>query len=597
MHRRIITVTVAVVLALTSAASAQTSSYETTTPPPTPTAPTPTTPTPTSTYGSGSNTTTVEEGSTVPAPPTATQSPPKAERLTSTPAGPTQPATPSTPVRHTPRLAFTGYDTELQLALGFLLMAAGFGLWRLRRRRPAAEGAHKSFGRDLEAIWRRRLTFAGTLVVCLGAVVAGTLALPRSYEATATLFVGQQVQAPGARPLDPRIGDQLTRTYTALAADPNLAAAVVPVLPYATTRDRLLDHMSFTPVQGTQLLKLTATDRSAARAQVTANAYARTFVERSREKFVQGDAPAQISLSEAASAPTKPAAPNRTLDIILGSLLALLIATAAVLWRDRRSDSLPEEASDAEVLGRPVLAHVPDLDSRGVHYLEGADALRLLRTNVDFRHPGTRVLAVTSSAPQEGKSTIAGHLAVTAAVDGDRVAIVEADLRRPGLRQTLPGALAPESSAGLTNYLMGMAGVDDILTQHPELPGLSVIWPGPLVSNPSALLRDARLAGLLEELKERFDRIIVDTSPITIGADASLVAARADGVLFVVDGRRTRRAEATRALRQLETVTARVVGVVVNRSGQGHPDRYSAYLEIPSPVEPDPIAALLRRER
>ena len=225
-----------------------------------------------------------------------------------------------------------------------------------------------------------------------------------------------------------------------------------------------------------------------------------------------------------------------------------------------------------------------------MHYLEGADAVRLLRTNVDFRHPGTRVLAVTSSAPQEGKSTIAAHLAVTAAVDGDRVAVIEADLRRPGLRQTMPGNIDPGTGTGLTNYLMGMAGLDDILTQHAELPGLSVIWPGPLVSNPSALLRDTRLAGLLEELKERFDRIIVDTSPVAIGADASLVAARADGVLFVVDGRRTRRAEATRALRQLETVAAPVIGVVVNRSGQGHPDRYSAYLDIPAPSEPDPVA-------
>jgi capsular exopolysaccharide synthesis family protein len=106
---------------------------------------------------------------------------------------------------------------------------------------------------------------------------------------------------------------------------------------------------------------------------------------------------------------------------------------------------------------------------------------------------------------------------------------------------------------------------------------LSVIWPGPLPPNPTRLLGSNRLPRLLAELREHFDRVVIDTSPISVGADASIVLGLADGVLFVVDAQRTSRSRVRAGLAQLETSRAALLGVVVNRSGRPSREAYGYY--------------------
>jgi len=125
------------------------------------------------------------------------------------------------------------------------------------------------------ALWRRRLLFAVTLLACFAVVALITAAVPRVYRATATVYVGTDTPNLGTDQ-----GEQLARTYTTLAGNPNIAQAALSALHLGLTRQQLLDKMSFTPVERTQLLEISAEDQSPSKAQSIANTYSNTFASR-----------------------------------------------------------------------------------------------------------------------------------------------------------------------------------------------------------------------------------------------------------------------------------------------------------------------------
>jgi succinoglycan biosynthesis transport protein ExoP len=445
--------------------------------------------------------------------------------------------------------------------------------------------------RLLAVLWERRWLFLATLALSLVLVVAVTLSLGKRYDATATLFVGERATADNALALDTSVGEQLSRTYTTLAAQPSVADAVRVKLASRPTRDELLSRMTFAPVERTQLLQITARESSPAAAANLANLYANTFVSRVSSSFERSATPTRITISEPAVAPTEAAVPNVPLYLGFGAVLALLLAAGAALLRDRLDDRLRIAPDDFDVLGHPVVARIPAFDPQARGGFAVTDAFRLLRANIDFSTDvAPRVIGVTSSTPLDGKSTIAAQLAVAAAEDGEAVVLVEADLRRPGLRETAIGKSLAPADTGLTNYLAGAAGFDALLVEHPEHPGLSVLWPGPLPPNPTRMLSSDRLGTLLAELREHFDRVIVDTSPISVGADASVVLSRVDGVLFVIDAQRTSRSRARVGLAQLDTSRAPTLGVVINRDRK--PDRDYGYYASKPPGEAQPLESV-----
>ena len=425
------------------------------------------------------------------------------------------------------------------------------------------------------ALWRRRLLFAAVFIVSVGVVVAGTYALPERYQATATLYVGGE-DVNEAAAFNTTLGEQLTRTYTTLAANPNVADAVLPQLGEDLSRTELLDRMSFAPVERTQLLELTAEDESPRDAAAIANAYASTFVERVDDQFAAERTQTQVVVNEAASVPTEAAKPNPPLYIGFGVVLSLILATAAALLRDRLDRRLHVAEDDTSVLGYPILARVPRIRAP-VPMQDMADVLRRLRTNMDrLDHRPARIVGVTSPGPQEGKTTIAAHLSWVCALDGERTVLVEADLRRPTVRQTFVGNHLRASDPGLTSYL---AAVDpqDVARPHPNIDGLAVVAAGRPAPNPGALLASGRLKALLQSLAHQYDRVIVDAPPISVGADASQVASQVHGVLCVLDLLKTSPAQARVGLHQLAAVQARVLGLVLNRAPRSADHGYYGY--------------------
>ncbi|MFD2936756.1 GumC family protein [Spirosoma flavum] len=234
-----------------------------------------------------------------------------------------------------------------------------------------------------------------------------------------------------------------------------------------------------------------------------------------------------------------PIKPVRATTFMLFGIIGLLLPIGALATQDalnnrvrRRSDV--EDASKVPILGEVVQsdglkALVVVSKSRSVI----AEQIRALRTNLQFlrsNQTGSQVLLFTSSISGEGKSFMSMNLGASLALVDRPTVILEMDLRKPKLHTSL----GMRNAVGISNYLIGEATLDDVLQPIEGFPNYFLISSGPLPPNPSELLNGPYLAQLFEELRARFDYVIVDSPPIGLVTDAQIIAPYADATLYMV---------------------------------------------------------------
>ena len=202
------------------------------------------------------------------------------------------------------------------------------------------------------------------------------------------------------------------------------------------------------------------------------------------------------------------------------------------------------------------------------------NAANTLLANVEFSSidEPVRVVAVTSSVPNEGKSTIALSLAVAAGTAGKRVLIMEGDLRRRSLRATLNA----HPNFGLHAVLKGNCAFGEAVVQT-EFKNVWFLDAEPGIPNPEELLNSRRFSMFLDRVRESYDLVIIDTPPIGAFADAAVVARQTDGVLLVVRERYTDKKDAQLAMSQLKASTAHVLGIVLNFEEAANAGHYGYY--------------------
>lgn len=415
------------------------------------------------------------------------------------------------------------------------------------------------------------MIFTLALLLCLAAVIAVSLQLPKTYQATATLFVaGPKTDVEAA--LDTTQAEQLARTATQLASTPAVADEVLARLPQDLDRNELLGRMSFAPIERTPLLNITAEGETADEAADIANDYADVFVDRSDVLAADKRAPSKVAVSEKAVPPEDPSSPNLPLLIGFGTLLSLLAAFATALLRDRLDRGVHVDEDAETIEGVPIIARAPKtegftsvVDPAGAPQM--TDALRVLRTNLELTggKPAKAVL-VTSAAEGDGKSTIAASLALALARDGDSVTLIECDLRRPTLDLSVVGDEFQTAGPGLVSFLTGASGANGILRGGPSEPNLHVIYSGSVGVDPGPLLRSPNLGVLIAARRLAGDWVIVDTPPASVGDDAMLLTPQVDGVILVMDATGTSLPAFRSAISSLQRVGARVLGVVLNRA-------------------------------
>jgi capsular exopolysaccharide synthesis family protein len=296
-----------------------------------------------------------------------------------------------------------------------------------------------------------------------------------------------------------------------------------------------------------------------------------------------------VIVVEPADVPRDPVKPRKYLNTLLASVVGCMLALGIAFLIEYLDDTIKSPSDITEVLGLSSLAIIPRIPGKeladrlvtvGHSRSPISEAYRALRTNIQFSSPDKplRTLLVTSASPSEGKSLTVANLGVVMAQAGQRIVLVDSDLRRPTLHKLF--GLSNES--GLTNALFSEEpGLDQFLQPAPTVENLRVLTSGPLPPNPSELLGSQRMQELVGRLEAHADVVLFDSPPILPVTDAAILTNLVDGTILVTDAGGTRREMAQHAKQDLDQVGANILGVSLNRislnGGSGHYYYYYHY--------------------
>ena len=189
------------------------------------------------------------------------------------------------------------------------------------------------------------------------------------------------------------------------------------------------------------------------------------------------------------------------------------------------------------------------------------EAIRSVRTNIQFSSldKKNKVISITSTKPAEGKSTVIYKLAKSFADNGDKVILLDCDLRSPSISE-IAGI---NDNVGITNYLTGKVNIQRAINKDREQSNLDMIFTGPVPPNPAEILASETFKEFIEDLSKEYDYVFIDTPPVGLFTDASLVSTISDGVIFVIKSSDTKKEDIALALENLKKVDAHILGAVL----------------------------------
>ncbi len=444
----------------------------------------------------------------------------------------------------------------------------------------------------LRAVRAHWLVALGVFAMC--SVTTGLYVSVQSpiYTAKIQLFVATSSEGASATQLyeASNFSVERVKSYVRIINSPDVMQAVVNQLRLDQTAEQLAGSVNASTPVDTVLIDVSVTDRSPRGAQEIANAIGAQFpavVGRIETPNGGQISPVKVSVTRSASLPAAPSSPRKKVDLLLGVLvgLALGVGTAVVRYRvDRR---VRTEAEVSRIVRAPVigaLANDRRINERApaVDQLSGsiAEELRRLRTNIGFLSIDRKLssFVITSALASEGKSLIAGNLAIMMARAGERVVLVDGDLRRPRLAEafSLPG------SVGLTSVLVGNVPISRALRQWRDDIPLYLLPSGPIPPNPSELLSSTQFAEIVGELVNSGFVVVFDSPPLLPVTDAALIGRVTGGVLLVAQMKKVRSEQLASASQTLRAAGVNILGVIANRVTKS--ERVYGYDSIPDSV-------------
>lgn len=392
--------------------------------------------------------------------------------------------------------------------------------------------------------------------------------------------------------------DQLAKSraqsYVTLAQSRTVAERVIEQLGLEDSPSALTSRISASVPLNTSVMQVTAEGGTPEEAQQLADAWINslaaeistievaTVVDETTGEETTSTVTVQLVVYEPAVLPTAPSSPNTRVIVPLGLALGLAAGLAYAFLRQTldkriRSVEVIERNFDVPVLGTipidPNFTHEDRLAASafkrshagghaGVDDHAVSEALRQLRTNLQFTNVDNpmRVLVVSSPMPRDGKSTITSNLAIALAAAGQRVVVIDGDLRRP----MLATAFHLVEGAGLSDVLIGRAELADVLQPWGDTGNLYLLPAGSIPPNPSELLSSQAMQMLVKELS-RSALVLIDAPPLLPVTDAAILTARCDGAIVVISAGKTRTDELEKALGNLQKASGHAIGIVLNR--------------------------------
>jgi capsular exopolysaccharide synthesis family protein len=494
-----------------------------------------------------------------------------------------------------------------------------------------SQGAQPDLRSVLDALWRRRWLFLGILVSIPVIVYVVSTQIVAKYEAFSIVSTSSTTfQVPGVSegPLSSVGSEDL------LVQSEKVKEAAAEKLGGSVGGSVDANPLTSSGGATTGLIQVTATAGSGERAAAIADAYASAIdqvrtgesvnrIERAMAtlraqsdqatdpatrdeiarqlqslRAARGGAQDSTEIVLSAKTPDSPVSPNPKRNTLLAGVLALLLALGAVVVRERLDRRLRDSDELEPLLGTPLLSVIPRAAFPGARPAVSAvrEAFRTLASSLVYFNIDRPVATVMVASPTkgDGKTTVAVHLAVALAMDGQDVVLIDADLRRPqvGVR------LGVEPEIGLTEVITNQGELEDALVEIDVGDGrLRVLAAGSQPPNPARLLSSRRMGSLLVSLAERVDMVVVDTPPLLTVSDAVPLLERVSGTVLVAKVGATSRDALLRMRQVIDTARGNILGAVATGSGKsglyGYGEGYyeEEGVDEPAPTVNQPAAA------
>lgn len=381
-------------------------------------------------------------------------------------------------------------------------------------------------------------------------------------------------------------------SFAELAGSPIVMDPVIRDLGLKVSAGELKEQIAASIPTDTSIVNLAVTDPDPEQAALIANTLAKQLQVASFKlspKHKNGEAMVQATVTTPAVVPGTPISPSLKINGVIGLALGLGLGVGFAVLRELMDNKVRREQDVQAITDVPVVGQIGF--ERGIapgqrqllgtpmathRSIEEFNKLRLNLQFVKFAHK-SRVLTVLSAVPDEGKTNVAINLAIGMAQSGNRVLLIDADLRKPSVAR----AMRLEGAVGLTSVLIGDVEFADVRQQWGDT-SLDVLPAGVLPPNPSDLLDSEALGSLLVELGEQYDSIIIDAPPVLPVSDGYILSKYSDGVLLVVAADSTSKDRFAKACRDLIKFEARVLGIVINKMQTRY--REDAYYSMEAPV-------------
>ncbi len=425
--------------------------------------------------------------------------------------------------------------------------------------------------RDLFFILRKWMPLIIALTV-IAVVIAGVLSfyvLEPEYQTFTTLMVGKPKDYQSDARLEYNeilLNQKLVSTYGELVKSRTVVDKVIGNLNLDMNYNTFTNKVSVNLVKDTEIIKIQVTDHDPYLAADIANETAKVFMDTVKEimkvENVQVIDDAQPSLI--------PVKPKPKLNMAIAGVLGLMIGVFFSFLVEYLDNTIKSEEDVERHLGLAVLGGIPEVRGKDVGLISMTDpkspfteAFRTLRTNIQFSSIDKEIkaLIVTSATPTEGKSTTSLNLASIIAQNNKKVLLIDCDLRKPKLHEKV----GITNFEGLTNVLMGERTLEDVVHQYVGENSFYILPSGPIPPNPAELLGSNRMKSFLDSVREEFDMIILDSSPIGLVTDSAVLSNIADGILYVTAVGQTDIEIIKEGKELLDKVKANIIGVVLNR--------------------------------